>query len=446
MADVADDAADQLRRPRGHVGDRAEQAERHDDLRSGQGAGGRGGDRALVGQHLGVALVGVLGLAVQGVPLVVQAHDLGPEVDVEGLLGLAAGVEPAQDRRLEDAQRVGGGGHPAGGRRHLLHAGEAHEGVGDVGGGAEVEDPLHDLLADGVGRAGRGVVEPAGLEVDALVGPAHGPVDLPDQLALGLGRHVGDVGVAAGAGVGEVRGLVVVRRDLDGVAAAAAAVGLVGEPRQRAGAGGGVVLVCHGVGQRGRLLLGLRGGLGLLGAVLGQHLLDHVAVTDRVEDLLGVGAGEVLLGLGHLDHLDAELDERRTQRCLEVLGPGVVALPRVGYGGERAPDVLGPARVDPGRHLAEAVEVVPAVQVAHRHAPAAQLLGHEVRGQELAQVAQVDRPRRARTGRTGDDASLGQAVREGLLAAGVADRVVRRAGHPVDRLGALAAGSGGTAS
>ena len=289
------------------------------------------------------------------------------------------------------------------------------------------------------------MVEPAGLEVDALVGPAHRPVDLPDQLALGLRGHVGDVGVAAGAGVGEVRGLVVVRRDLDGVAAAAAAVGLVGEAREGAGAGRLVVLG-DGVLQCGRLLLGVGGRLGLLGAVLGQHLLDHVAVTDRVQDLLGVGAGEVLLGLGHLDHLDAELDQRGTQRRLEVLGPGVVALPRVGYGGERAPDVLGPARVHPCRHLAEAVEVVPAVQVAHGDAAAAQLLGDEVGGEELTQVAQVDRARGAGSGGARDDAALGEPVGQRLLAARVPDGVVGGTGHPVDRLGALAAGSGGTAS
>ncbi len=61
----------------------------------------------------GVALRRVGGLAAQRVPLVVQPDDLGAEVDVEGLLGLPADVEPAQDRRLHHLQRVGGGGRPS---------------------------------------------------------------------------------------------------------------------------------------------------------------------------------------------------------------------------------------------------------------------------------------------------------------------------------------------
>src|SRR5213076_2660459 len=52
------------------------------------------------------------GPAAEGVPLVVEPHDLGAEVDVEGLPGVAAHVEPAQDRRLEHAQGILGGGGP----------------------------------------------------------------------------------------------------------------------------------------------------------------------------------------------------------------------------------------------------------------------------------------------------------------------------------------------
>ena len=96
--------------------------------------------------------------------------------------------------------------------------------------------------------------------------------------------------------------------------------------------------------------------------------------------------------------------ERRAQRRLEVLGPGRVALPRVGDRGERPADVLGPGRVDAGRHLAEAVVVVPHVQVADGYAAAAQLVGDEVHGEELAQVAEVDRARRADARRAGDHA------------------------------------------
>ncbi len=62
--------------------------------------------------------------------------------------------------------------------------------------------------------------------------------------------------------------------------------------------------------------------------------------------------------------------------------------------------------------------------MAHRHAAAAQLLGDEVRGDELAQVAQVDRA--ARRGAGGD--------RHEVALACVAYGVVRRPRHPVDRI------------
>ena len=61
--------------------------------------------------------------------------------------------------------------------------------------------------------------------------------------------------------------------------------------------------------------------------------------------------------------------------------------------------------------------------MAHRDAAAPQLLGHEVGSDELAQVAQVDRPRRAEA----PDAT----VTEVALAC-VPYRVVRRPRHPVD--------------
>ncbi|CUR57862.1 hypothetical protein NOCA1130261 [metagenome] len=384
----------------------------------------------MPGERRDVGLLG--GLAAQRVPLVVQPDHGSAEVDVEGLRRGAADVEPAQHRRLEDAQRVGRGGHAAGRGRHLLDAGEPDEGVDHAGRGAPVEDRGDQLGADGVGRPGRHVVAAGRLEVHRLEGPAHRPVDLPHQLAVGVGREVGGALVAAGrAGVGQRRGGVVVRRGGDGVAAALAAVGPVGEARDRVGGGARagvallVVLVGDRVGQVRRLLGGrilARGDL--LRAVLGQHGLDLVAARDRQEDLVAVGAGGVHLRLGDLLHLHAQLAQRLLQRCLEVLGPARVALPRVGHGGERAPDVLGPLRGDTGRHLAEAVEVVPRVQVAHRDAAAPQLLGDEVRGDELAQVAQVDRAAGGGAGRDGDRVAL----------TGVAYGVVRRARHPVDRI------------
>ena len=276
------------------------------------------------------------------------------------------------------------------------------------------------------------MVATGGLEVDLLVGPPHRPVDLPDQLAVVVGGQVGGALEAArGAGVGQRRGGVVVRRRGDGVATALAAVGAVGEAGDRVGGGGRgrvallVVLVGDRVREVGGLLLGrVLGGGDLPGAVLGEHRLDLVAAGDGLEDLLAVGAGGVHLRLGDLLHLDAELAQRVLERRLEVVGPAGVALPRVGHGGQRAPDVVGPLGGHAGRHLAEPVEVVPRVEVAHRHAAAPQLLGHEVRGDELAQVAQVDGPARGGTGRDGHQVALAR----------VAYGVVRRPRHPVDRI------------
>ena len=425
-----DDPRDELGRARGHVGDRGEGAERHGDGRGGQAAGGRRLGRPVPGQRGHVGLGGVGGLAAERVPLVVEAHDGGAEVDVEGLRGGAADVEPAQHGRLEDPQRVGRGGHAAGRGRHLLHAGEPDEGVDHAGGRAPVEDRGRDLGADGVGRPGRHVVAAGRLEVDLLVGPAHRPVDLPHELAVVVARQVGGAVVAAGrAGVGQGRGGLVVRRRGDGVAPALAAVGPVGEAGDRVGgaAGGRLVgvLVGHRVGEVGRLLRGgVLAGAHLLGAVLGQHRLDVVTARHGLEDLLAVGAGGVHLGLGDLLHLHAELAQCVLQGRLEVLGPARVALPRVGHRGEGAPDVVGPLGRHAGGDLAEAVEVVPRVEVTHGHAASAQLLGDEVGRDELAQVAQVDRT--ARRGARGD--------RHQVALAGMAYGVVRRPRHPVDRL------------
>ena len=348
----------------------------------------------MPGQRRDVVLLGVGCLAAEGVPLVVEADHCRTEVDVEGLRRGAADVEPAQHRRLEDPQGVGRGRHAARRRRHLLHSGETDERVDHPGRCAPVEDRRHDLGADRVGRAGRHVVATGRLEVDRLVGPAHRPVDLPDELAVVVGGQVGRVLEAAGgAGVGQRRGGGVVRRGGDGVAAALAAVGAVGKAGDRVGGRGRVVVL---VGDRLREVGGLlRGGVlagaHLPGAVPGEHRLDLVAPRHSREDLVAVGARGVHLGLRDLLHLHAELAQRILQWCLEVLGPVGVALPRVGDRSEGSPDVVGPLGRHAGRNLAEPVEVVPGVEVPHRDAAAPQLLGHEVGSDELAQVAQVDR-------------------------------------------------------
>ena len=237
------------------------------------------------------------------------------------------------------------------------------------------------------------------------------------------------MGVPVRARVREVRGLVVVGRDRGGVAAARAAVRLEREALQL-GRALGVLVVGDAVGERGGLLL--RGGRvrgGLLGAVAGEHRLDVVAVPDGEEHLVAVETGGVALGLGDLLHLDAHRVQRVEEGLLEVLGPRGVAVPGVGDGAQRTADVLGVRRVDAHGHLAEAVVVVPHVQVPHGHPAAAQLVGDEVHGEELAHVAQVDPARRRDARRHGH-----------LLAfAGVPDGVVGGAGDPVGRRGGHAA-------
>ena len=157
---------------------------------------------------------------------------------------------------------------------------------------------------------------------------------------------------------------------------------------------------------------------------LRQHGVDLGAMAYGAQHLVAVDPGAVALGLGDRVHLGAQGRERLEHRLLEVGRPRVVAAPRVGYVDQRPADVLDARRVDAVRHLAEPVVVVPHVQVAHRHAAAAQLVGDEVGHQELAQVAQVHGP-------GGGDARRAGHRPVGAGALVVADGVVRGAGHPV---------------
>ena len=104
----------------------------------------------------------------------------------------------------------------------------------------------------------------------------------------------------------------------------------------------------------------------------------------------------------------------------------------VGHRRQRPADVLAPRRVDAGGHLAEPVVVVPHVQVPGVEPAAPELLGDEVHGEELAQVAEVHPAGRAGARRDRDDL--------GALA-GVPDRVVGGAGHPVVRLAGRSLGA-----
>ena len=223
--------------------------------------------------------------------------------------------------------------------------------------------------------------------------------------------------------------VVVVRRDRGRVAAAVPAVGLEREVADAGRVVDGVLVVerdrvGHRLGLLCRVLVrGLRLSR-LPGAVLGEHGVDLRPVAHGAQHLVAVDARAVALGLGDRVDLGAERRERLEHRLLEVGRPGVVAAPRVGYRDQGSPDVLGVRRVDAARHLAEPVVVVPHVQVADRHATASQLVGDEVRHQELAQVPQVHGP-----GRGDARGARDRPVGAGPLV--MTDGVVRGAGHPV---------------
>src|SRR5690606_28584475 len=109
---------------------------------------------------------------------------------------------------------------------------------------------------------------------------------------------------------------------------------------------------------------------------------------------LAIGARGVLLRLADAVELHAQRGQRLDHRGLEVLRPvRVRGALRRGHGGQRLADVLGPRLVDTGdagRDLAVPVVVVPGDQVPDLAAAAADLVGDEVRGHDLAQVAEVD--------------------------------------------------------
>ena len=223
----------------------------------GSGPGGRRRGAQVRGEVAGLGRA-VGDLAVQGIPLVVEALQLGSEGDVEALVGPAPGVEPAQHRRLHDLERVGRDRHAALARAHLRHAGDADEGVHRADGPLPAED-RREVLADDEAAARALVVDAGRLEDHVLVRPAHRPVDLPDELAVGERVEVDGLGVAAlRAVVGQLVAVVVVGRDGREVGAARAAEGLERVVARLALAA--VVLgrrarAALGLGGRGRLLL-----------------------------------------------------------------------------------------------------------------------------------------------------------------------------------------------
>ena len=295
-----------------------------------------------------------------------------------------SGRRRAYSQRTSGASKISrasaGVGAPAGRAAQLGRAAAgADEGVPEVQRHLAAEDLRHQLPADGEAGSGRGVVDPGRLERHPLVGPAHRPVDLPGQLPGHLGdRHRADLG-SAGAGVGDLGGLVVEAGDRGVVAPADGAVG----PERVVGPGARVLRV---------VVVGLGVSLGL---VPGQHRADVGPAPHGEDDLLGVGAGGVHLGLADLGDPDAEPGQRLAQRLLEVLGPALVPAAGVGHRGQRPADVLGERLSEAGRNPAQPVVVVPGQDVPGGHALLADLVRDQVRHHQLAQVAQVHGPGRA---------------------------------------------------
>jgi hypothetical protein len=271
------------------------------------------------------------------------------------------------------------------------------------------EDLGDELAADGEAGPGRGVVDPGRLERHPLIGPAHRPVDLPDQLPGDLGdRHRAGLH-AAPAGVGDLGGLVVEAGHRGVVAPAHRAVRL-----ER---------VVIPAGRRGLRLVVVRLG-GPLGLVFGQHRADLGAAAHGEDDLFGIGAGGVHLGLADLGDPDAEPGQRLAQRLLEVLGPARVVPARVRHRGQRPADVLGERLGVAGRDPAQPVVVVPRQDVPGRGVLLADLVGDQVRDHQLAQVTQVHRPGRADSRRAGRRLA-------GMPAFGLGAHLAGGARHPV---------------
>ena len=199
----------------------------------------------------------------------------------------------------------------------------------------------------------------AGLEVNALVHPAHGPVHLPGQLAVEVLREVEGPLVPALALIFRHRAVLVDGGDLRGVLAAVGAEdadGIVGFSLSR---------------------------LGFLSTEAVQNIEDLSPFLQRGDDVLHVFAAAVHIRLIAVVHGDAELVDGSHEFLLEVIG--IVRL----FGIEGVRNVLvGQADVAfefvllihlgyVHRDLAESVVLVPGEEKAGFLAFALQGLAHE---------------------------------------------------------------------
>ena len=154
---------------------------------------------------------------------------------------------------------------------------------------------------------------------------------------------------------------------------------------------GGVALALRAV-DVDRVVLLARSLLGILGAERLQDVEDLAALAERLDDVVGVGAGSVHLRLMTVVERDAELLDGLGELLLEVLGVARAAAERIGHVGIGVADVLLHVVAHGGdvlRNLAEAVEIVPREQQAHLLALRRERTRNEERRRHIAEVADV---------------------------------------------------------
>ena len=144
-----------------------------------------------------------------------------------------------------------------------------------------------------------------------------------------------------------------------------------------------------------------------LGLLLGQRVEDQPALVHRPPDLGVVAARGVVDRLALGRDLDPEAGERSRELVDEAVGVGGQLAERVRDRRQWHPDVAIELGRHAGRDLAQPVVVVPRVQVHGRQPAAAQRVGHQVGGEDLAQVAHVDRARGRDPGRAHEPIVVG---------------------------------------
>lgn len=308
--------------------------------------------------------------------LEVLPQDLVGETKVEGFERLVFRVQP-QDHlgQVQPQQEIGGHVQP---RRtaHLAHAAlDADEFVPLEQRRLVAEHLARDVLRGIVAAVAGGVVLAARFEVDALRLPAHGPVYLPLQFAV------------------EVFGKVEVRLvpAFAHIVRLGAVLGEGGDRRRilaavRAEDGNGIIAFA---------LPFLR----VLRAVLIEDIENFSALLQGVQNVGNVPSRAVLLRLIMIFHFDAELFDGLHELLFKMRGITFVLAEGVGDVRIRAADVLFKRVVAQMiahilRDLAKAVVLVPRKEQLRLFARALQCPDDEIARGDVAEVADVHRPRR----------------------------------------------------